>query len=97
MKVCSKCNERFEDGFNFCLIDGDTLVEETDTRSPEYQPPPFGHFPDDLDNSLGGVPTHSPPPVGNQMPSSSGSLKSFGGLERLGPVDKLKRFFFGDS
>ena len=80
MKICTACNKRYDDGLNFCTSDGTALLD------------PF-------EITLGSGPSDEPTgPL--QMPSlpieSPGQVQSFGGLERLGPVGKLKKFFFGD-
>lgn len=102
MKVCTTCNKRYEDGLNFCTSDGTALAGDV---SEPVEPPPFTEYRNQFEITLGNSPMSPPlsssPPTGElQMPplpsESPGQLRSFGGLERLGPVGKLKKFFFGN-
>ncbi|MFZ1700044.1 MAG: hypothetical protein WBO10_09300 [Pyrinomonadaceae bacterium] len=97
MKLCSTCGQRFDDQDNFCRVDGAILTLDTHEQPPILAPPPTGSLPDEFEITLGAGLPLPPPRANSQMPGSTGSLRSFGGLERLGPVGKLKRFFFGDS
>ena len=96
MKVCSTCNSKYEDELSFCTSDGTPLVG---TVSEPIAAPPPPDARDSFEITLGCGPGDDPtgslqmPPLPSESP---GQLSSFGGLERLGPVGKLKKFFFGD-
>jgi hypothetical protein len=96
MRICSTCKRKYEEELNFCTWDGTPLTENV--SEPVAAPPPPG-VRDPFEITLGCGPGDEPTgPL--QMPPSSykseGQLRSFGGLERLGPIGKLKKFIFGE-
>lgn len=96
MKICSTCNQRYDDELSFCTSDGTELVKTV--SEPIAAPPPPGSR-DPFEITLGCGPGDDPtgPLQMPPLPSESlGQLRSFGGLERLGPVGRLKKFLFGE-
>ena len=94
MKICSTCNEKYPDVLNFCVDDG----MELDVIAPipiEFGTPPPPRRLDPFEDTMGSAPMPDLPTKYSATPNAGPpAMRSFGGLERLGPV--IKKFFFGE-